>query len=238
MRIHAISPGRRVAWLSQPVRFGFTFPDFLLTVAALGLVVIVGLGAMHRRRANAQKTLCMNNLRQVNQAVLSFANDRQGALPLVATNVNKPTWWWYKEMVKGYVGLKGPSSPRDKVFACPRDRGYEDNEPFYRSAKSDFQSYSFNGVNIPGVPNLAGRTVSSVRNPAQTLLTMEWTAHAPLSWHDSKTGQKNHPFYNDALSMVGYVDGGVKYVRIYYDGVNPAFTRDPIPGYDYKYSGD
>ena len=46
------------------------------------------------------------------------------------------------------------------------------------------------------------------------------------------------PFYNDAQSVVGFVDGHVAYTKIYYDGINAAYTRDPAPGYDYQYSGD
>jgi hypothetical protein len=67
---------------------------------------------------------------------------------------------------------------------------------------------------------------------------MEWTAHAPLSWHKSKTGKRNMPFYCDAESVVGFVDGHVALTRIYYDGYNAAYTQDPIYGYDYQYSGD
>jgi hypothetical protein len=67
---------------------------------------------------------------------------------------------------------------------------------------------------------------------------MEWTAHAPLSWHRSRTGQDNTPFYTDAESVVGYVDGHVAFIPIYYDGLNAAYTRDPASGYQYKYSGD
>ncbi len=67
---------------------------------------------------------------------------------------------------------------------------------------------------------------------------MEWTAHAPLSWHRSRTGRNNRPFYNDAENMVAFVDGHVEFIPIYYDGINSAATRDPIPGYKYKYSGD
>jgi prepilin-type processing-associated H-X9-DG protein len=67
---------------------------------------------------------------------------------------------------------------------------------------------------------------------------MEWCAHAPLSWHKSRTGRKNQPFYNDAMSVVGFVDGHVSFSKIYYDGYNAAYMRDPIPGYQYKYSGN
>jgi prepilin-type processing-associated H-X9-DG protein len=88
------------------------------------------------------------------------------------------------------------------------------------------------------MPNIANWRVASITQPRITLLVMEWTAHAPLSWHKSRTGKKNLPFYCDAQSVVGYVDGHVSFTKIYYDGYNAAYTQDPIPGYDYKYSGN
>jgi hypothetical protein len=88
------------------------------------------------------------------------------------------------------------------------------------------------------VPNLAGQEVASVKEPGKTLLVMEWPAHAPLSWHKSKTGNANSPFYNDAQNVVAFVDGHVNFIKIYYDGINAAYTREPIAGYDYKFSGD
>jgi hypothetical protein len=91
---------------------------------------------------------------------------------------------------------------------------------------------------MPGVPNIAGKEVPTIRHPERTLLVMEWTAHAPLSWHKSKTGRRNAPFYSDAESVVAFVHGGVQMIPIYYDGYNAAFTRDPVPGYAYQFSGD
>ena len=46
------------------------------------------------------------------------------------------------------------------------------------------------------------------------------------------------PFYCDAQSVVGFVDGHVSFSKIYYDGYNAAYTQDPIPGYDYQYSAN
>ena len=184
--------------------------------------------------------LCQANLERVSRAVLQYAEEHK-ALPAMKENRPPGAWWWYKEQVKGYLGLTEKSSPQDKVFACPSDRGYGDTAkvtPFWRSEKHNFTSYVFNGVNLPGVPNIAGRQVSSIAAPNTTLLVMEWTAHAPLSWHRSKTGKANAPFYCDAESMVGFVDGHVAMTKIYFDGYNAAYTRDPLPGYDYKYSGD
>jgi prepilin-type N-terminal cleavage/methylation domain-containing protein len=225
-------------------RDGFTFPDLMVVLAVLAVLVAVALPLASRANATARKAQCLENLHQVTRAVLLYASEHKGTLPDADPRPSRPDWWankpwWgYKSLVKSYVGLLGESSPRDKVFACPNDRGYDEGGPFCLSKKYDYQSYVFNGVNLPGVPNIAGWRLNAVKTPAKTLLVMEFPAHAPLSWHDSKTGNKNHPFYPDAESVVGFADGQVNYIRIYYDGVNPAYTRDPIPGYDYRYSGD
>jgi len=56
--------------------------------------------------------------------------------------------------------------------------------------------------------NVAGWQISSVVEPKRTLAVMEWTAsaHCPARRPRPK-GQ--HPFYCDARSVVGFVDGHV-----------------------------
>jgi hypothetical protein len=92
----------------------------------------------------------------------------------------------------------------------------------------------FNGVTLYGTPNIAGWKLPNLQQPKRTLLVMEWVAHAPLSWHRSKTGKANAPL-PDAESVVAFADGHVNLTKIYYDGYNAAYTRDPIPGYEYQH---
>jgi type II secretory pathway pseudopilin PulG len=218
--------------------------ELLVALAALSLLAAVVLPSFARSRAKSRLTLCVANVQKINRAVLQFAEENTSQrLPRVDNSPAPGGWWYYKEQVKGHLGLKGPASTNDIVFACPDDRGYGDDEsakprPFSRSAKYVYTSYVFNGVNLPGIPNIANRDVSSIVDPSRTLLVMEWTAHGPLSWHRSRTGKANTPFYNDAESVVGFVDGRAEFIKVYYDGLNAAYTRDPAPGYDYKYSGD
>jgi|SRR6266850_4684886 len=220
-------------------RSGFAIPDLLVVVAVICMLVALATPAIVSVRAKTKLSQCSANLTQVGRATLMYADDNQKTFPILNPSPPTGVWWWYKEQVKRYAGLQGKSSPNDKVFACPDDRGYEDSPtPFWQSAKFDYGSYCFNGINVPGVPNIAGKDTGSIRDPRHTLLVMEWTAHAPLSWHKSKTGKANSPFYRGAESVVGFVDGHVSVIRIYYDGMNAAYTRDPVPGYDYKYSGE
>ncbi len=224
---------------------GFSGPDLLVVVAISLMLAALVLPALLRNSARSKQAWCISNLKDINRAVLLYAEENKGTLPIFDTRLPKGSpgnpgevWWFYKELVKGYtpLNLTGPSSPRDKKFACPNDRGFTEPAPFRYTRRFDYNSYVFNGVNTPGMPNIAGLQVTSISHPGRTLLTMEWPAHAPLSWHTSRTGNANHPFYNDAESVVGFVDGHVKYIKIYYDGMNAAYTRDPIPGYEYQFS--
>lgn len=238
MHVSLASRSRR----PRPSAAAFSLTDLLVIIAVLSVLAACAIATTTRIGAKTKLTQCLSNLRQVNQAVLKFANENRETLPAMEGSPAPGGWWWYKELVKGHAGLTGESSANDLVFACPEDRGYADGsgaaKPFCRSARHDFTSYVFNGVNLPGIPNVANRKLASIQAPARTLLVMEWTAHAPLSWHRSRTGHANAPFYNDAESTVGFVDGHAALVKIYYDGLNAAFTRDPVPGYEYKYSGD
>ena len=221
---------------------GFTLLELLVSAAALAILAAIFLPIVVNYRRESRLAVCLANLKKVNGAVLQYAQDHEQVLPSMEGSPAPGGWWYYKEKVKGYLGLNEASSPEDRVFACPDDRGYGESTerlvPFCQSKKHNFTSYVFNGVNLLGIPNISGRRINSIVAPERTLLVMEWTAHAPLSWHRSRTGQDNTPFYTDAESVVGYVDGHVAFIPIYYDGLNAAYTRDPASGYQYKYSGD
>jgi len=214
----------------------FTLTDLTVLSAILSLVCSITFVALARSKAASQLGVCTANVGKVSGAVLSYAADNGQSLPRADAAAGGTPWWWYKEQVKSYAGLRGPSGANDFVFACPDDRGYSDPVPFHLSARFDFNSYVFNGVTLPGMPNIAGLALAEIKHPKQTLLVMEWTAHAPLSWHKSKTGQRNMPFYCDAQSVLGFADGHASFNKIYYDGCNAAYTRDPVAGYDYQYS--
>jgi len=216
----------------------FTLTELLVLIASCSVLLTVILIGSTTVSKKSKLGRCAANIQMINRGVLSFCNDNAQTLPGINSDSSGSLWWFYKEQIKRYVGLTGPSSPKDAVFACPDDRGYSDPRPFHLSQRSDYSSYVYNGVTLPDMPNIAGWQLGSIKHPFRTLLVMEWTAHAPLSWHKSKTGKNNMPFYSDAQSVVGFVDGHVSFSKIYYDGYNAAYTQDPAPGYEYQYSGN
>lgn len=52
---------------------------------------------------------------------------------------------------------------------------------------------------------------------------------------------RNTPLFNDAKNVIGFVDGHVNYLKIYWNSSTPndfALQNNPPAGYDYKWSGD
>jgi hypothetical protein len=83
--------------------------------------------------------------------------------------------------------------------------------------------------------------LSSVKHPARTILVAEVSALAPWSWHDPSSQIQ----FNDAKSVVSFVDGHVNYIKIYWNsarypdgGISLAIDYEPPAGYDYQWSAD
>src|SRR5215204_2660868 len=116
-------------------RSAFTFADFLVVVAVLTLLAAIAIPMVQNNRDESRKARCSANLKDITHAGLTFAEDNAGKLPDSDPAQKNALWWFYKEQVKGYMGLRKPSSSADEEFGCPSDRGYEDAKPFRLSPK-------------------------------------------------------------------------------------------------------
>ena len=181
-----------------------------------------------------------------------------------AIDIGPAIYITYKEVMKGYVGLRGSSSAQDKVFACPADTFIMTKVPFayassgrYEGFNFDYSSYAFNGGNLltnyvnfayNGVlPGIGGQKIGAAKHPARTILVVEASAFLPYSWHQPQPQPPGVlPIFNDAKNMVSFMDSHISYVKIYWDssirypngGVSVAAYYDPPAGYDYQWSGN
>ncbi|MDB6056938.1 MAG: prepilin-type N-terminal cleavage/methylation domain [Verrucomicrobiales bacterium] len=236
-------------------RTAFTLIELLVVIAIIAILAALLFPTLSRAKDKARRLACMNNLRQINLGLRMYSDDHSDTAPTNPQTSNSYVinFAGYKKLMKSYVGVNGESSARDKLFACSADTFYYEftqtnytyiAKSFHDQATNDYSSYWFNsgtltifGTNSPG---LAGRKLSSIRQPSKTVLVAEMPAFFPWSWHDPKPPAKNESvLFNDAQDMVGFADGHVSYIKMYWEmAYSPTLAFDPPAGYDYKWSAD
>lgn len=237
----------------------FTLIELLVVIALIAILAALLLPSLSAARNKARQATCLNNLKQINLGVHMYADDHDNVLTLVSTNHSSSVWMDYKSWMQSYVGLKGASSPQDTLFACPADTfHYRDAyansyvaQSLHSQSNYNYSSYAFNAGNIRSdypftntFPGIAGRKLTSIKNPVRTVLVTEEPALLPFSWHQPRrlpSGQV--PGVNDSKNMVSFVDGHVSYIKIYWDANTApkhfeAWHYDPPASYDYQWSGD
>lgn len=245
----------------------FTLVELLVIISVIAILAGLLFSTFNSARNKAKRATCLNNLKQINLGLRLYCDDANDKSPDAGTS----TQVRYKQFMKGYVGLTGPSSSQDKLFACPADtfRYYASetqtigtNDSRHDGTFSDFSSYSFNGFNLhpvtdthhpPAFPGIGGKRLSSIRNPAKTVLVAEDAAFYPFSWHEPRRPFRwENATYLDSRNMVSFVDGHVSYIKMYWNSAivypgdknnlggwgSMSIYYDPPDSYDYKWSGD
>lgn len=223
----------------------FTLIELLVVIAIIAILAALLFPVLSGARERAKRTGCVNNLRQISTAVLMYAHDNSDTLPRLANpnSYQGATCYFYRELIKGYLGMSGPPRPGDELFICPSEKPgpLGENLPSVDYGL-DYSDYYFNTW-------LVGKKFTPVKQPGLTALVTEFPAVVGYSWHQPQfsyvlvNNQPNtypslHAAYNNAMNEVSYLDGHLNYIKIYNDGISVSALYNPPAGYDYQWSGN
>ncbi|MEW6158419.1 MAG: hypothetical protein AB1813_13380 [Verrucomicrobiota bacterium] len=116
-------------------RAAFTRLDLIVCLATLALLSALGVSSRAKGDTAARTVTCLNNLRQLSQAWLMYADDFKGNFALNAPDVSqRPNWvrGWLDlassrdntntlYLVDGRYALLGPYSRKAELYKCPED---------------------------------------------------------------------------------------------------------------------
>jgi prepilin-type N-terminal cleavage/methylation domain-containing protein len=231
------------------MRRGFTLIELLVVIAVIAVVAALVLSATSRAKGAAQKVTCINDLHQIDAAVLMYADDNADSIRTAANDYH--VYFSYKDRIRPYL-LRNGSSTNDQLFTCPADNfdcklpAIQDffrldnvaGNGFHHLKETHYSSYIFNGA----APNsketrVAGKPFSSAREPSRLVLVCELSGAIGLSGHDRRQAEQ----FNNAKNVVSFVDGHVSFIPIFWNGDSGEgglpISYNPPAGYEYIWFG-
>ncbi len=219
----------------RKIKGAFTLIELLMVITII--VILAGrlLPAVSRSKGKAGAVVCLNNAKQIDLALLMFAEENDGF-----PNSKTVTYLYWQSITK-QTGVKQLLWEQEaKLYECPLNpvicsipsppRGPLDPMPA-ETAGIYTNSYYFNERYAEtDVPGLGGVKTMRISAPEKTALVVEATAYDALPAHIL-----NREKMNDAPNTIAFVDGHAKLTKIYYTGAPPRQVNPP-PGYDYKWT--
>jgi len=163
-------------------RKGFTLIELLVVIAIIAILAAILFPVFARARAQARKTRCISNLRQIGLAMNMYCTDTEGVLPYVTAKFTAdPSKPVITDVLASYTRNR-------EIFRCPSDQEY----------------YKAEGSSYAWVPLFDGQAMDDPSYLGIDLTDTPYLLDAESTWH----GGKDDEFNRNCL----WLDGHAKFM--------------------------
>lgn len=189
-------------------RRGFTLIELLVVIAIIAILAAILFPVFAKAREKARQTSCLNNLRQLGTALLSYSQDYDGLIPPALSD--GPQYYTWPLLLQPYI-------KNMQIYYCP-------SAPSTVEWINDSHTYdtSWNASGWPGSgppicsyvmnANLGKLPIDSLTAPAETVVYSDgiwldtWWNTAGMMTRISRAAR-----HNDGVN-ISYADGHAKWV--------------------------
>ncbi len=212
---------------------GFSLLELLTVCSVIGVLLLLGLRLSGDLRRSSQQAQCINQLKAIAAATLSYAEDHHGALPGPVTSGQRPfvTNSTIKlahrsslgDFLYSYLGHPEPSSAQMEISAliCPAARAAQHKRSLPVFEGRYYVSTAHHSGNIASFPFgyrsgsewIAPKRLVELKNPASTILLFDMDAalFALRGLHLSEP--PTHPVHGEIRNAL-YADGHVEAITV------------------------
>jgi prepilin-type N-terminal cleavage/methylation domain-containing protein len=203
--------------LKRDARCGFTLLELLVVIGIIAVLIAVLLPVLGKARAQANRAVCLSNIRQLGTAILMYCNDNDGWFPTCAVwevglayKQYPEDWvhWQSNRQIDSSAIAKyvGTGEKLKSLLRCPADslEGRKTHPAIAPGQGPYLYSYNMNaviGTNTTSYPGQRTK-ITQWRAPARKILLTEmreiytdagwWGPGAPLAWrHGTGTSRGN-----------------------------------------------
>jgi prepilin-type N-terminal cleavage/methylation domain-containing protein/prepilin-type processing-associated H-X9-DG protein len=122
---------------------GFTLIELLVVIAIIAVLMAILMPSLKRAREQARRTACANNVRQQTVALLMYAQQNDGKMPLASFGGGE--WLWDLSYFATDAIIK--NGGRKNIFRCPSNRINTSLDNYWRY--SEFRNFFSSGIETP-----------------------------------------------------------------------------------------